>query len=171
MQPVVIMLVGLPASGKSTIRTKLNTLFPGVFNNVSIDDYIEDVMAREGKRYREVFDANIWNARVHTDTEIELLTEAKMHVIWEGANLKASARRKKLTEFDGYHKIALIAEQPDQKEWERRLEQAGKEFPISMLLEMERTFVYPTKDEGFDRVFKLSQEQRLVWHLKEVLGG
>lgn len=165
------MLVGLPASGKSTLRKKLNTLFPGVFNNVAIDDYMEEIMARECKPYREVFDANIWNARVHTDTEIELLTEAKMHVLWEGANLKASARRKKLTEFNGYHKIAVIAEQPDQKEWERRLAEAGKDFPLSLLLEMERTFVYPTKAEGFDKVFKVSQEQKLIWHLKEILGG
>lgn len=149
--PKLYMLIGVPASGKST----------WVRNNVdpravvaSSDDYLEAMAAREGKTYNEVFDKYIKAANQHVNTTVDMAMNKGLDIVWDQTNLTKKSRAGKLSRFgDEWEKIAVVFPTPDDDEWKKRLDsRPGKTIPSNILLGMKSSIEMPTKDEGFDEI-------------------
>lgn len=94
-----IVLMGLPASGKSTYRNQLIADFPeNTFLVYSTDDYIETVAQNEDSTYEKVFKSTIKSAE--TIQKKKLQTNLTLHepkpVLWDQTNLSSRKRRNVL---------------------------------------------------------------------------
>lgn len=156
--PELIVLVGLPASGKSTFQSSHEGTGEFVY---STDRYIETTVNEFGyKSYDEAFASQIGPA---TKTMNEALTHAirlKQDIWWDQTNMTAKKRRSILSQFpakSGYKKSCFcIAPPRNEEEWaelRRRLHsRPGKTIPWHVVESMFHSYVEPSLSEGFYRV-------------------
>ena len=161
MTPTCTVMVGLPASGKSTRID--NLLFgygavdrPYVY---STDNILERIAKQLGKTYNGVFDAHIKSAQLEADIMLADAIKHKMNIIWDQTNLAVGKRRKVLNRMKqaGYVVECECIEPPatddDYAEWKKRLAgRPGKNIPDEIIERMMDTYVKPSLDEGFDAV-------------------
>jgi predicted kinase len=151
-----IFLIGLPAAGKSTIRTKLLELYPTA-TVLSTDDVIETESTKEGITYNDGWYkfGDLADKLMRKELRIAL-TEGKP-IIWDQTNTIQTARIKKLRKIPThYKKVAVVVECSNYNEWRTRLKsRPGKTFSKRKLMQMQESFVYPTEAEGFDEIIKI----------------
>lgn len=144
------ILVGVPASGKSTWTEKqhdMNTIV------ISTDHYIEQMSQGVGKTYSEVFDECIKHATSNMLEDVKYAVEHGFNIIWDQTNTTIKARARKLKMLTGYTKIAVVFKTPDHEELQRRLNsRPGKHIPQAIVNSMIESFVVPTREEGFNEV-------------------
>jgi predicted kinase len=145
------MLIGVPASGKSTWVRK-NAGADSVI--ASSDDYIDAQAAAAGKTYSEVFDQHVKAATQHVEQTVAQAVKLGSDIVWDQTNLTVKSRKTKLAAIpDNYEKIAVVFATPDSNEWRRRLaSRPGKTIPNNILLGMQSSMQLPTVDEGFDKI-------------------
>lgn len=144
------ILVGVPASGKSTWVEKNHNLNTFI---VSTDHYIEQHAALQKKTYSDVFAEYIQIATCNMVEDVKYARNNGFDIIWDQTNTSVKARAKKLKMLPNYKKIAVVFKTPDQTELARRLaNRPGKHIPESVMVSMISSFQMPTKDEGFDEV-------------------
>ena len=144
------MLVGVPASGKST-WVKDNV---GDCVVISSDNHIEILAEQQGKTYSEVFNEAIVQAsRLMREDLAEALIEKK-NIIWDQTNLTEKSRRKKMKQVPkDYEKIAVFFPTPSEDELKKRLDsRPGKFIPKGVINNMIDTMQTPTKEEGFSTI-------------------
>lgn len=147
------ILVGIPASGKSTWVKS----FKGTAIILSTDNYIEAFAQVQGKTYSEVFDSTIKEATSRMMDDLNFAKEEGFNIIWDQTNLNIKSRNKKLQLLDGYYKIAIVFAQPSNYELQRRLEsRPGKNIPFYIINSMIDSYEEPTLEEGFDEITKVS---------------
>ena len=153
---LLIMLCGLPTSGKSTFVSKLLN-DPAYKNSVvlSTDSYIEKVAQQMNSTYNDVFEDTIEEA----NRQLELtLIEAKdrgKSLIWDQTNLTPKTRKKKLSKIpSSYARIAIWFDITLDEALMRNQQRPGKMIPENVLKSMGEQFVSPSCDEGFDVVIK-----------------
>jgi tRNA uridine 5-carbamoylmethylation protein Kti12 len=153
--PKLIMLVGVPGSGKTTFVKSMieDEMFPvGRAIVVSTDDFIENHAKQEGKTYNEVFDEAIGPAGKHLDSLVKYAIENNLSVIWDQTNLNRSTRAKKLARFPkNYETMAIYFPAPEDLE-ERLASRPGKTIPENVLNNMIKNCDPPRCDEGFHNV-------------------
>ena len=142
------MLIGVPASGKSTWREQ-NSMDAVV---ISTDDILERIAAEQGATYNEVFKDNIKLATQLANLMVANAFAADRDVVWDQTNLTRKSRAGKLAQVpENYEKFAVFFPTPDQAEHARRLAlRPGKVIPGNILNGMISTVEQPTMDEGFD---------------------
>ena len=147
--PKLYMLIGVPASGKSTWREQ----HAGDAVIVSTDDILEQTAAARGATYNEVFKENIKFATQLADERAREAFSAGKDVIWDQTNLTPKSRKSKLALVpDDYEKIAVVFLTPEDEEWQRRLDRPGKSIPQNILMGMRDSMVFPDPEEGFGRI-------------------
>lgn len=142
------MLIGVPASGKSTWckeRAK-NALV------ISTDNLIEMYAHDNGKTYNDVFKEQI---KIATKIALELAEAAfaaDQDVIWDQTNLTKKSRASKLAMVPKhYRKDAVFFATPPEEEWRRRLNsRPGKNIPKHILDSMVEIMEMPSPDEGWN---------------------
>lgn len=151
--PTVYMMIGVPASGKSTAikgSAELKTL-----PVASSDDYIQVRATITGRTYDEVFGESIDQATKYLDSVVETCIKGDISFIWDQTNLTKKSRTKKLSRFPKHwKKIAVYLATPEKEEWERRLaSRPGKTIPKKILESMLTQLEPPDLvDEDFDRI-------------------
>jgi tRNA uridine 5-carbamoylmethylation protein Kti12 len=155
--PLYVILCGLPASGKSSMRKYFKSLHK--INYVaSSDDIIERESKRIGKTYNEGFSefVNLAQERMKKNISNYLIDE--MNILDDQTNLTEKGRKNKLKAIpNNYITICYYFPNPSDDEWKRRLSsREGKIIPDNVLLNMERSFVMPSIDEGFNIVFTVN---------------
>lgn len=155
----LVVLVGLPASGKSTARQRAIDTGAACDSYVySTDDYIDQAAAEQGKTYSEIFESVIGAARHEADRGLRAAISAGQNVLWDQTNMSPKKRRGVLKRFPAdYVKQCLCILPPftDEQEAElvRRLEsREGKNIPEHVMRSMRASFVPPSREEGFDSV-------------------
>ncbi len=162
----LIMLIGLPGSGKSTHRddfVAISEIANSPVDIISLDVMIEATMT-PGESYAEAF------LRIQKTGELKqmdkqmYLDAAKFNkeknpddypvVIWDQTNLTAKSRKRKLDMFDdSWFKEARVFELTDD-EWNRRLtkrqKETGKSIPAHVLNDMAKSYERPSLDESFN---------------------
>ena len=146
------VLVGVPGSGKTTwIGRQMfdwtNTVI------VSTDHHVEQYARSVGKTYSEVF-------KDYMPTAVDKMAQAAVDafkankvVVWDQTSTSVSTRAKKLRMAPAhYTKIAVVFETPRKDIHDKFLNRPGKEIPTDVIQDMISNFVYPTLDEGFDKV-------------------
>ncbi len=149
------MLCGLPAVGKSTYISDMvdKYLIPS-FHVISTDDLFENIAGFYGMTYNEVWALGIYDEveRITHTIAKKAFQTGHSAIFWDQTNLTPRSRQKKLAMVPkDYYKICVCLGVPD--DWEERLaSRPGKTLPDSVLRNMEKTFVLPNVDEGFDEV-------------------
>ena len=148
--PTLYMLVGVPASGKST-WAKNNR---GSALVASSDDYIEKQAEKMGSTYNDVFDDYIKAANTHAIATAKKAFSDNMDLIWDQTNLTKNGRRNKLKMVPkDYKKVAVFFPTPHLDVLKNRLSsRPGKNIPDYVMNSMVKTIEKPTAEEGFDEV-------------------
>lgn len=149
--PVAYILVGIPASGKSTWAETQRNLVDCDY--ISSDKFIEKHAAANGITYSEAFGEAIKSSISDMLDELDVSVNASRDIIWDQTSTTVVSRIKKLRLLPGYQKIAVVFKTPDEEELQRRLDsRKGKSIPENVIKDMIANFEMPTKDEGFDEI-------------------
>jgi tRNA uridine 5-carbamoylmethylation protein Kti12 len=152
--PELIMLCGIPTSGKSSYVKRLKDLVD--YNDaviLSTDNYIEQQAQRLGLTYNQVFDDVIENATRNLELEFNMAKEKGKNIIWDQTNLTVKTRRKKISKVPSYYRRGVVYFKVSLEEaLERNKTREGKFIPEGILKRMYNQFEIPTLDEGFDFV-------------------
>src|ERR1700733_3311757 len=110
MKPLYIMLIGLPASGKTTLARKIAKEYPGRYwHFVSTDDYIETVAADSGTTYDAVFKEGIDAATKDMNEQRAEALRLRHDIIHDQTNLTVKSRARKLASIPGdYLRIGIV---------------------------------------------------------------
>jgi predicted kinase len=159
--PELIMLCGIPTSGKSTYVNKLKKLDYWKESVVlSTDDYIEKQAQRCGLTYNQIFDDVIKDATRELELEFNMAKDKGKNIIWDQTNLSVKSRRKKLLKLPSFYARGVIYFEVSLEEaLERNNHREGKFIPESILKRMWHQFEIPTRNEDFDYVEKVDSQE------------
>ena len=148
--PNFYMLIGVPASGKSTW---VNQNRRGAVV-ISSDDYIEKQAEKLKSTYNDVFNDYIKDANRHVQSAAKQAFADSMDVIWDQTNLTRNSRKSKLAMVPkDYKKIAVYFPTPAPEVHKKRLDsRPGKNIPDFVMNSMIKTLEPPSKEEGFDEI-------------------
>nr|XP_018679603.1 PREDICTED: heterogeneous nuclear ribonucleoprotein U-like protein 1 isoform X1 [Musa acuminata subsp. malaccensis] len=161
----VIMMVGLPASGKTTWAEKWIKEHPEkryvlLGTNLALDQMKVPGLLRK-HNYGERFECLMDRATKIFNTLLTRATKTPRNYILDQTNVYRSARNRKLKTFVNYRKIAVVVfPTPDELRFraEKRFKEMGKDVPAKAVNEMIVNYVLPlTKNmhgsnELFDEV-------------------
>lgn len=157
----VIALVGLPGSGKSTVREKImkaTNLDPFVY---STDDHIEAIGKACGLTYDEVFSDAINMAKTLMNKKLSDAIAQKRNILWDQTNMSKKSRRRIFSILPKEYKVSCISillprSISEWKELDSRLNsREGKNIPDHVLDSMIRNYQEPSLDEGFEKIITL----------------
>ncbi|XP_068210926.1 heterogeneous nuclear ribonucleoprotein U-like protein 1 isoform X1 [Palaemon carinicauda] len=156
----VIMMVGLPACGKTTWVEKYCKEHPEkkfyvLGTNFLIDKMKVNGLARK-RNYHGRWDVLIDKCTKCLNKLLGMSYSEKRNFIIDQTNVYPSARKRKMKGFPGFYRKAVVIV-PDDAEFQRRTEKQiskeGKNVPDSAILEMKANFTLPEVDEEiFDAV-------------------
>ena len=151
---MLYVLVGVPGSGKTTwIGHQKFDWDKTVI--VSTDKLVEQYAISVSKTYNEVFKDYMPTAVNKMAAEARQAFSQDKVVIWDQTSTSVSTRAKKLRMApEHYTKIAVVFEVPKPEIHKKFLDRPGKTIPEEVMSSMINNFVYPTVDEGFDRIIK-----------------
>lgn len=154
-EPFVIVLVGVPLTGKSTF---IRENFEGT-DVISRDEIVMEIS--ESRNYSDA-----WKKVDQKKVDrllIQRLNECnkeKRNVIIDMTNLTVKSRVSKLNLFSkDYFKVAVIFPVLSNEEFERRNEERkineNKFIPIFVVKNMINSYEVPTSKEGFNKIVKV----------------
>jgi tRNA uridine 5-carbamoylmethylation protein Kti12 len=158
MNPKVIVLIGVPCSGKSTFLSNggNNDIDLNDFDTriLSSDNYIETVAARASKTYSEVFEDAIETAEKLFWNDLDQAVAGRYTIVVDRTNLTKKARKRLLDKIPSdYEKIAIWFETPPKHTLgERNVSRPGKKIPPYVLESMMKRLEPPAVAEGWDRM-------------------
>jgi len=162
MNPVCYIMIGMPASGKSTLvntvlrpRTEDKSLFV-----YSTDDYIENYAKRHGKVYSDVFKDTIKGAIKEMDRNLFAALLNLDNIIWDQTNLTVNKRKSIIEKVKphGYKVKGKCFIHPDVDdedifEYQKRVDgRKDKIIPHPVMKNMMASFTLPSLSEGFDSI-------------------
>lgn len=157
-QPVAVIMVGLPACGKSTRVEQICKMDPDAFV-YSTDNYIETIANDQGLTYNEVFSATIGEAQKNNDNWLAIALANRQLVVFDQTNLGKKKRRKIFNKVKqaGYRVVVefFVAPYGDQvTDWIERLQsRPGKVIPTHVLSNMIENIEDPREDQlDYDQV-------------------
>jgi len=156
--PLYLMMVGLVGSGKSTIVKQLCEW--DRFAVLSTDDIIEEHAKKMGLTYSQAFNrVNQKHVRQEFNLRLKDAVDCNHNIIVDQTNLMASARAKKLRQIpDHYTKVCVIvsvSEPVREKRLRDRELSEGKGIPDHVQSQMLRSYMTPSKTEGFDKLVQV----------------
>jgi len=152
--PILNMLVGLPASGKSTFVN-----FHILKNDIvlSSDYYIDKFCEANNKTYSEGF-------KEYADAATKLMYEKAefaflngYDIFWDQTNLNKKTRKNKINQFKKYidlnnYKIICYVFETPKNHVDILKSRTGKDIPYYVIENMIRGYEEPSLDEGFDEI-------------------
>jgi predicted kinase len=161
-RPTVLILVGPPGCGKSTLIKELKFAYDDdePVTVASTDDILEREAAKLGISYNEAFELLDFKVidRECRETFAKGVNLHHVLVISDQTNMGVKSRAKKLElvrqSKNKYQKIALVFDLPDDVILKRLIERekTGKAISPGVFFSMKKNFVMPTLAEGFDQV-------------------
>lgn len=155
----IIMMVGLPGSGKTTWAEKYVKENPEknyyVLGTNLIMDKMKVMGLRRQRNYAGRFDSLIDKSTKCLNRFFEMAPRKKRNYILDQTNVYPSARRRKMRPFEGFSSKAIVLVPTDEefkKRIEKRTKEEGKDVPDHAVLEMKANFELPEKGVLFDEV-------------------
>lgn len=170
MRPYYLMMVGLPASGKSTLAAALHRVLPDAAY-ISSDAYIESKAAERGQTYGECFHELIEEAGAYAREETRNALTKGRHIIHDQTNLTKKSRKSKLVLIPpSYIKAALSVSVREDIRKERLAARSFDKFiPPDVDERMQATFMFPHTEEGFHTVMGMPGDGELDGGLRAVI--
>lgn len=152
----LIMMVGIPGTGKSTYINKIKAQNPDKdYVIIGVDNILDDLAAEKGLTYAQSFQKHAGFAGKEIFRQAKIAIEQGRNIIWDQTNLTPKARAKKLNMMpENYLKKAVVfvvSDQEIQRRLVKREEETGKTIPPHVLKSMARSYQAPTKAE-FDEI-------------------
>ncbi|XP_030599340.1 heterogeneous nuclear ribonucleoprotein U-like protein 1 isoform X2 [Archocentrus centrarchus] len=164
----ILMMVGLPACGKTTWAAKHAESNPEKKYNILGTNAIMDKMKVMGLRRQRNY-AGRWDVLIQQATQclnrlIEIAARKRRNYILDQTNVYGSARRRKMRPFEGFQRKAIVICPTDEDLKERTLKQTneqGKDVPDHAVLEMKANFTLPEPCDFLEAVtfVELQQEE------------
>lgn len=161
MNKYAIIMVGLPALGKSTAVAQNLVVLPEAFV-YSTDNFIEHIATQNGTSYNTEWAANIKSAKEYMDCCLREAIKSDKHVIFDQTNLSAKKRKAIISRMKeaGYRIRGEVFCSPEnemqEQIWKDRLaSRQGKTIPVNILSSMSASYVQPNLEEGFDELIFL----------------
>ncbi|XP_058749848.1 uncharacterized protein LOC131622837 [Vicia villosa] len=168
----LMMLVGLPASGKTTWANKWVKDHPEkryvlLGTNLILEQMKVPGLLRKNN-YGERFDRLMDKATSMFNVILSWAANVPRNYIIDQTNVYKNARKRKLNPFVSYQKIAVVVfPKPEElkRRSEKRFQEMGKEVPVDALNNMIANYVLPKSkdlpysDENFDQVLFVELNQ------------
>eukprot|EP00755_Sulcionema_specki_P035641 Sspe_Gene.21862::Locus_8232_Transcript_1_1_Confidence_1.000_Length_1702::g.21862::m.21862/K15047/HNRNPUL1, E1BAP5; heterogeneous nuclear ribonucleoprotein U-like protein 1 len=155
-QKRLIMLVGLPGSGKTHWAKWYVKSNPHCkFNLLSTNLILERKMPNTKWGYDERWERLIKEASQTLEQQLEMASKETGNIIWDQTNVYPNARRRKLQRFQGFHKTAIVFIPPEDlhKKWiQNQREETGQNVPADVVAQMKKNFELPSTSFLFDQV-------------------
>lgn len=148
------VLVGVPASGKSTWIKQQD--WAKDCSVVSTDRFVDEYAAKQGKTYSEVFDEYMPIAVRLMANHVAVAQANRRDIIWDQTSTTLASRQRKFNMLPEYYKIAVVFPTPSTAELQKRLaSRPGKVIPWEVVSQMAQQLEAepPTKEEGFDEIW------------------
>jgi len=150
--PKAYILVGVPASGKSTWAANQEWTKDCAY--ISTDRIVEEYAAEQGKTYSEVFESFMPTAVDLMADEVILARATNKDIIWDQTSTTVASRKKKFRMLPEYYHIAVVFRTPPIKELKDRLSsRPGKIIPEHVVKNMIENFEIPTDEEGYKEIW------------------
>ncbi len=152
MTPKCYILVGVPASGKSTWLANRNAE-----RIASSDAVIDRLAADNNTTYDQIFSKAVDRAQVEFWSNVKHFAKSGETFYVDRTNTGANARKKIIdvvkSTNDNYEFVAVVFLKPEYEEWQRRLtSRVGKSIPQHVLDQMVMNFSMPSVAEGFSQI-------------------
>src|SRR3982751_371035 len=132
-QPEILILIGVPGSGKSTWAKKLVDSSDKEYVMVSSDAVLDKIAQEKGLTYSDVFKDYIGVATMQSKQAFRQALESKSNIIFDQTNVSKKKRKGILQQLPkDYIKVAVVFETEDKEVLKRlksRAEQTGKHIP------------------------------------------
>lgn len=152
--PEVILMVGLPGSGKSTY---INKYFKTDYVIISSDDLIQEKADELGKTYDDVFSDYIGDASKYANILLDKAIKDRKNIIIDKTNMSKKARNRVLSRIPTDYTKTAIVFNVDTEVLLNRIttrNKTGKTISMNVLFDMQRNYDEPTISEGFDKILK-----------------
>jgi len=150
----VYMLVGVPASGKSTWVNSQDWMMGMAYINT--DMYVEAEASRQGKTYSEVFESYMPTAVHLMANDVVTAREQGLDIVWDQTSTTIESRAKKFAMLPDHEAIAVVFAVPDSVEHARRLlSRIGKTISPEVVELMIAGWQEPTREEGFTEIWRV----------------
>jgi len=153
----MIILVGPPASGKSTWRAKFLSQTTEEWVIASTDDLVDAWAAERNLTYNEAHGKAPWAQFNKTfKYAVKNAVTAGKNIIIDRTSMSAKNRKDYFKDLPEGYEVEAVVFVVDQVELERRMkarfEATGKSVPHVALLSMQKRYETPTKEEGFTKI-------------------
>jgi predicted kinase len=172
--PSIIMLVGLPGSGKTTYRDKfIKDVFCSNPLVISQDDLVEAYAAENNMTYTQAFKtANLKDfQRQVKQVFVEAIADGRT-IILDRTNLTVKTRKSFLYLVPAhYRKIAIVFDVHPlvlEDRLERRAAATGKFIPDFVIDQMRRSYTAPTQEEFDHIVYEQTQLASIALRIRSV---
>ena len=149
----LVMMIGLPGSGKSTYAKSLTKCYPDLeFVVLSTDDYIENKAVANGTTYADIFQDTYKEAEEFMFAKLQYAIDNGISVFWDQTNLNKKTRMKKLDKIpDDYVRAFVLYSNTDIDSLLERQKnrKPTKIIPRHVMTNMANSLEWPDADEGF----------------------
>lgn len=157
-QPEILVLIGVPGSGKSTWSAKHKAASGKDYDVVSSDAVLDRIASEKGLKYSDVFEDYIGLATSESKRKFDEAVTAGRNIIFDQTNVSKKKRKGILQKVPKHYRRVAVVFNTEDKEVERRLkaraEATGKHIPAFVMKDMYSRWEAPTRDEGFDLIIK-----------------
>ena len=152
----LVVLIGLPLAGKSTLTKRL--LNEG-YSVVSNDSIVEAIGT--GSNFQEKLESvSVGEVHHYLMQHLYHLIDNGENILIDQTNLTADTRSHWLDKVSGdYRKVAVFVEvtvDEALKRNQQRFTESGKLIPEDVIRDMHSRIEMPTADEGFDEIHVIS---------------
>jgi predicted kinase len=153
----LIILIGPPASGKSTWREKFLASQTDEWVVASTDDLVEEWAAERGLTYNEAHGKAPWGQFNKTfKYAVRDAVKAGKNLIIDRTSMSAKNRKDYFKDLPEGTQVEAVVFVVDDVELKRRMkareEATGKSVPLIALLSMQKRYQAPTREEGFSKI-------------------
>ncbi|XP_032230526.1 heterogeneous nuclear ribonucleoprotein U-like protein 1 isoform X2 [Nematostella vectensis] len=170
----VIMMVGLPGAGKTYWAEKYVKDHPekkfNILGTNAIMDKMKVMNLARRHNYHGRWDALIKQASDILNKVLKIAERKNRNYILDQTNVYPNARRRKMNNFRGFHRIAAVLVTTNEvlkERTERRENLEGKKVPVEAVMEMKANFTLPEVGEIFNEVWFIEESKESSVRLVE----